>query len=366
MKNSFSALLCAASLVLSACPAGLMGAAKPPDDRIDGTWTWEFTMPDGSSVNPKVTLKRNGEILTGTTSFRPGSDMKITNGVINGDEVSFEVVRERDGRKVVTKYSGRVTGGTISGRVESDWAGDLQTYDWLAIKPILPPNSAWKSVVALPDGTKQQWRMRFSQKKDSLEGRITTSSFQPLEIKNGKVQGEEISFIVDRKRGAETDHFEYRGTVRGDSITGKVLSVLKGETNTLDWTATRPPPVVDGRWTWTHGGAKRELTLKRDGEKLTGKFIVDEKHEYDIEHGTFTGGEVYFEVTRERDADKTLTKFSGALADDRIVGKTEFSVNDGAPQGEEWQAERVEAEGGPRGPGGPGGGQPRGRGRPPR
>lgn len=366
MKNPIVSILCAASLVLSACPTVLTGAAKPANDRIDGTWTWEFVMPDGSSVTPKVTLKRNGDALSGATSFRPGSDMKITNGVINGDEIRFEVVRERDGRKVVTKYSGRVAGGAITGRMESDWAGDWQTYDWVAIKPVLPPNSAWASVVTLPDGTKQRWRMRFNQKKDSLDGKITTSSQQPLEIKNGRVKSDEVSFIVDRRRGAETDHFEYRGTVSGDAITGKVLSVLKGETNMLDWTATRPPAVIDGRWTWTHGGAKRELTLKRDGEKLTGKFIVDEKHEYELEHGTFIGGEIYFEVVRERDADKTLTKFNGTLADDRIVGKTEFSVNDGAPQGEDWLAERVEAEGGASGTGRPGGQPPRGRGRPPR
>ena len=352
MKHTIASLLCAASLALSAVPAVMGAADKPTADRVDGTWTWDFTMPDGSLVTPKVTLKRNGDALTGTTSFRPGSDMKIANGVINGNEIRFEVVRERDGRKVVTKYSGRITGGTITGRMESDWAGDWQSYDWQAIKPILPPNSTWRSVVPLPDGTKQQWRMRFLQKKDSLEGRITTSSLQPLEAKNGRVQGDEISFIIDRKRGAETDHFAYRGRIDGDTIAGKVIAVLKGETNTLDWSAKRPPPVVDGRWTWTHAGAKRELTLKRDGEKLTGKFIVNEKQEYDIEHGRFAGGEIYFEVVRERDADKTLTKFSGTLGDDRIIGKTEFSVNEGTPQPEDWLAERMETEGGPRGPGG--------------
>jgi hypothetical protein len=214
-------------------------------------------------------------------------------------------------------------------------------------------------VVDLPDGTKQQWRMRFSQKKDSLDGKITTSSFQPLEIKHGKVRGDEISFTVDRKRGPETDHFEYRGRIDGDTISGKVLAVLKEETNTLDWTATRPPPVVDGRWNWTHGDAKRELVLKRDGEKLTGKFVVDEKHEYEIENGRLTGVEIYFEVVRERDAEKTLTKFSGTLGDDRIVGKTEFSVNEGAPQIVDWQAERVEPEGRAGGPPGRGPRRPR-------
>lgn len=359
MKIQITSLLCAASLLLTASPAALMAATQPTAGKVEGTWTWDFTMPDGSTVSPKVALKRAGDTLTGTTSFRPGSDMKITNGVISGDEIRFQVVRERDGRQVVTKYSGRVTGSTISGRMESDWAGDWQTYEWLAIKPVVPPNSAWKSVVVLPDGTKQQWRMRFTQKQNTLGGRITTSSQQPLEIKDGKVHDDEISFTIDRKRGQDTDHFAYRGTVSGDTITGKVLALLKEETNTLDWTASRPPPVVDGRWNWTHAGAKRELVLKRDGEKLTGKFVVDEKHEYEIENGRLTDAEIYFEVARERDAEKTLTKFSGTLADDRITGKTEFIVNDATPLTEDWQAERAETEGGAGGPARRGRGRPR-------
>ncbi len=359
MKIQITSLLCAASLVLATSPTSRAAAVKPADDKVEGTWTWEFTMPDGSAVTPKVTLKRAGDTLTGITSFRPGSEMKITNGVISGDEICFQVVRERDGRQVVTKYSGRVTGSTISGRMESDWAGDWQTYEWLAIKPVVPPNSSWKSVVELPDGTKQQWRMRFTQKQNTLGGRITTSSQQPLEIKDGKVQDGELSFTVERKRGQDTDRFAYRGTVQGDTITGKVLAVLKQETNTLDWTATRPPPVVDGRWNWTHAGAKRELVLKRDGEKLTGKFVVDEKHEYEIENGRLIDAEISFEVERERDAEKTLTKFTGTLADDRITGKTEFTVNGGTPLIDDWQAERTESEGGAGGQRGRGRGRPR-------
>src|SRR6266446_8226100 len=65
-----------------------------------GTWKWTFTMPDGSKVEPRVKLHLEGEKLTGTARFRPGADTPISDAKVNGDEVSFSVIRERDGRKV--------------------------------------------------------------------------------------------------------------------------------------------------------------------------------------------------------------------------------------------------------------------------
>lgn len=344
MSTRYLAITILAGALFGGSSATARAAANTTPDRIDGLWTWDFAMPDGSVVSPKARLKRDGEKLAGVTSFRPGSEMPIEDGAIQGDEVRFQVVRERDGRKVITRYSGRIEGGTIRGKIESDWAGDWQTYDWVASKPLVPPNSVWRSVVMLPDGIRQRWRMTFKQDHDRLTGKITTSSSQPLEVKDGRVVGDEVMFAVDRRRTGGADHFEYRGRLEGDTITGKVQAVLRGEKHTLDWTAARPPRVVDGRWTWTHAGAKRQLTLRRSGEKLTGKFIMDETHEYEIANGRFLDSEIYFEVERERDAEKTLTRFRGTLGDDRITGKIEFTVNDAAPQTEDWQAEKMDSE----------------------
>ena len=49
---------------------------------------------------------------------------------IAGDEITFKVIRDRDGRKVTAKYKGKITGDTVKGKVESDWSGDWQTLDW--------------------------------------------------------------------------------------------------------------------------------------------------------------------------------------------------------------------------------------------
>lgn len=317
-------------------------ATAPAPSSIEGTWTWDFMMPDGVVTSPKLTLQFDGGKLTGSTGFRPGTEIAITNGRVGGDDISFEVVRERDGRKIVTKYSGRLAGGRIRGKIESNWSGAWQSYEWSATKPVIPPKSLWRSVVPLPGSRKQRWRMRFDQQQDKLTGAITTSTGQKLEVRNGRVDGNQIEFDVERKQRNETNHFTYHGTVSGNRIEGTVLATLKGEKHILAWTAERPPRTIDGRWIWTHGGARRELVLRREGDRLTGKFIQDGRHEYEIEQGRITGVEIYFEVERERDAEKTLTKFRGTLGDDQIVGHTEFIMDEAAPRSEDWETEKVD------------------------
>src|SRR5262245_2155977 len=86
--------------------AFLLGAAEnsesPKESKLEGTWKWSFTMSDGGKVEPKVKLKQDGNTLTGTSSFRSGSAVSIQDGKIEGEQVSWAVIREQDGRKVTT------------------------------------------------------------------------------------------------------------------------------------------------------------------------------------------------------------------------------------------------------------------------
>jgi len=72
---------------------------------------------------------QDGDTLTGVT-IRNENETQILEGKIAGDEITFKVIRDRDGRKVTAKYKGKITGDTVKGKVESDWSGDWQTLDW--------------------------------------------------------------------------------------------------------------------------------------------------------------------------------------------------------------------------------------------
>jgi hypothetical protein len=98
-----------------------------------------------------------------------------------------------------------------------------------------------------------------------------------------------------------------------------------------------------GTWKWTvnFGGNERELAvkLKLDGGKLTGNFVGADGKETPIEDGKYKDGEVSFKITRERDGNKFVIKFSGKVSGDTIKGKSEFDRN-GETQSRDWEAKR--------------------------
>src|ERR1043166_5469590 len=89
------------ALSLLACPIPAEESAAAAAAPIQGLWKWTFTMPDGSQVHPRLEIKNQNGQLSGITRLRTGTEAAITNLAINGSEVSFEVVRERDGRAVL-------------------------------------------------------------------------------------------------------------------------------------------------------------------------------------------------------------------------------------------------------------------------
>ena len=99
-----------------------------------------------------------------------------------------------------------------------------------------------------------------------------------------------------------------------------------------------------GTWKWTvnFGGQSRDATakLKQEGEKLTGVYIGGQSNtETAIENGSVKGDTVSFSVTRERDGQKRVTKYTGTLKDDTITGKSE-GQRGGETQSNDWVAKR--------------------------
>lgn len=109
-------------------------------------------------------------------------------------------------------------------------------------------------------------------------------------------------------------------------------------------------PSATGTWTWTmpgrDGGAERKfsLTLKQDGEKLTGKLSSPGRdgavNETEIADASVKGTDVAFSVTREYNGNKRTSKYCGKLTADAITGKIEFKDREGKDQTRDWTAKR--------------------------
>jgi hypothetical protein len=112
-----------------------VAATRADDKKADpaGTYTWSVPGRNGGP-DREMTLKLKVEDgkLMGTVSGGQ-NETKIEHGKISGDEVSFDVTRERNGNSFTTKYKGKVTADAITGKIEMPGRdGQSRDRDWTA------------------------------------------------------------------------------------------------------------------------------------------------------------------------------------------------------------------------------------------
>jgi hypothetical protein len=76
---------------------------------IDGKWTVEVQGRKGAQMQT-LTLKTEGTKLTGSLDTGRGGATEITEGKIDGMNVSFKATRAGQNGNVTTAYTGKLTG----------------------------------------------------------------------------------------------------------------------------------------------------------------------------------------------------------------------------------------------------------------
>lgn len=78
---------------------------------IDGTWTAEVQGFKGPQTQ-KLTLKANGKELTGQMEGGRGGPLDISEGMIDGKNVSFKITRQGKNGPVTQEYKGMLNSKT--------------------------------------------------------------------------------------------------------------------------------------------------------------------------------------------------------------------------------------------------------------
>lgn len=119
-------LLVAPIVLAIVAMAGIARAEDP-----SGTWKWTAMMGNNTR-EVTLKLKLDGDKLTGTITMGT-RDTEITDGTYKDGDVAFSVVRERNGNKMTTKYTGKVSGDSIKGKIEGERNGQpTPPRDWEA------------------------------------------------------------------------------------------------------------------------------------------------------------------------------------------------------------------------------------------
>lgn len=103
---------------------------------VAGTWQLKVTLKDGPTFEPTIKLTQTGSALSGTYQGEQG-ETAIRDALIFGDELTFEVTRDRAGKKYKLRYQGTVKGDAVKGLVEYtfDGMGGLLDFEGKRQKP---------------------------------------------------------------------------------------------------------------------------------------------------------------------------------------------------------------------------------------
>jgi hypothetical protein len=79
---------------------------------VSGKWSAEVPGRGGQTRTQNMEFKADGGALTGSMAGQNG-DTPITEGKVDGDTITFKVVREMNGNTMKSVYVGKVSGDEI-------------------------------------------------------------------------------------------------------------------------------------------------------------------------------------------------------------------------------------------------------------
>src|SRR5262245_6916401 len=88
---------------------------------VTGNWKLTIETANGTG-NPSLSLKQNGEELTGTYKGRFGE--APLKGTVKGNDIKFTIKVNAQGQDLVIEYAGTVDGDTMKGKVKLGELGE--------------------------------------------------------------------------------------------------------------------------------------------------------------------------------------------------------------------------------------------------
>ena len=201
-----------------------------------------------------------------------------------------------------------------------------------AIKKVVDPSGSWR------------WEYEFQgqQVKDRLEldfeKKIVTGKFigtnATAEIRDAKIEGDQLSLSTQIDvQGTKVD-LKFSGTVKGDELDGKVIVEVDGQTQEFPWAPKRSvqPQDLQGEWKLeieTPDGQELSpvLTLKVEGEKVTGTYVLDDGKSIEPQAIKIVDNQLTFSIETKVDGANLIAKFKGRPYGNKMQGKIAYDLS---------------------------------------
>jgi hypothetical protein len=208
----------------------LMPSAHASD--VSGAWKGAFDF-NGESVPVTLNLKVADAAVTGTVEGLPTSPVDIHEGKIDGDAITFWVNTDYQGQTYKLVFKGKITADQIDfsfGTDDGSWGTTLTAKRGDAGAPATPATPAAPAAPALPvvtgvwkgsfdfNGNSMPVTFNLTSSGATLTGTVEGMGPAPVNIHDGEVDADGISFSIDVDYQGQTYTLAYKGKVTAGQI----------------------------------------------------------------------------------------------------------------------------------------------------
>jgi hypothetical protein len=193
---------------------------------VNGTWKGAFDF-NGNSIPLSLNLKVSGTDVTGTVEGLPNTPAEIHEGKIDGDNVTFWVNTDYQGTTYKLVYKGKIAADHIDfefGTDDGSWGATMTVKKEAADAApapepakVLDVTGAWKGTFDL-NGTAMSLVFNLKSAGAAVTGTVDGIGAAPVEIHDGKVDGDLLTFWLNAEYQGQSYTVNYKGKVAPNQI----------------------------------------------------------------------------------------------------------------------------------------------------
>ena len=292
------------------------GARKKPKLPALGQWDIKYNIGDREITGRLIISEKPDGTLAGKWDAEFGehtvSNVKFQNGKLNYTRKSKFGEREFE-----STFEGTIKGHKLAGAFKSR-RGEMPATGERVGAPLI---GKWELTTTSERGTRTRMLTIFG----DMTGRYESFGGE-IPIKDIKLEGDQVTFVIEMGFGDRTFRLDFKGKLDGKSLTGELVSE-RGITEVAGKMLEAASPVV-GTWEFTRETSRgtRTSTLKIK-EDMTGTYTIRD-NEIAVTDLKVDGDQVSFKVIMRYGVREFPMEFKGKV--DGTTLKGEFTTSRGS------------------------------------
>ncbi len=297
---------------------------------------WDLVVSfQGQELPSELTISKNADgSLQGLISSMQGQ-VEVPAITFDNGTITFTAVADAQGQQMEFDFEGTIKGNTLTGTFSSGF-GEMDAKGTRAGAAKAAGSAG--GIVGEWDLTTESQMGTFERKmviNPDLTGKYI-GDIGEFDVQNLKVDGSQVTFLVNLEFQGEELPLEFEGTLDGASLTGEFMmqgspaADVEGK-RTAAPAASAEAAAMVGSWDAAgqsqQGPFQHTIIINAD---LTGKYIA-EAQQFDVENLSVDAGKVTFGMTVDLQGQEFPMEFEGAIDGETFKG--EFLIQ-GTPVGQ--------------------------------